>query len=75
MRRLLVRSSYVVLLSLVLIAPLAAKPRSFSQLVDAYFDDYFKANPSQATNAVLPSCASRIFIVAVVLSLASLILA
>jgi uncharacterized protein (DUF885 family) len=27
-----------------------AKPRSFRQLVDAYFDDYFKANPSQATN-------------------------
>ena len=26
-----------------------AKPRSFQQLVDAYFDDYFKANPSQAT--------------------------
>src|SRR5438270_8665354 len=49
MRRLL-RSSFVVLLSLVMIAPLAAKPRSFRQLVDAYFDDYFKANPSQATN-------------------------
>ena len=27
-----------------------AKPRPFHQLVDAYFDDYFKANPSQATN-------------------------
>lgn len=26
-----------------------AKPRSFHQLVDAYFDDYFKTNPSQAT--------------------------
>src|SRR2546430_4598802 len=26
-----------------------AKPRSFHQLVDAYFEDYFKANPSQAT--------------------------
>src|SRR5256714_10332856 len=26
-----------------------AKPRSLHQLVDAYFDDYFKANPSQAT--------------------------
>ncbi|MFN2576695.1 MAG: DUF885 domain-containing protein [Pyrinomonadaceae bacterium] len=26
-----------------------AKPRSFQQLVDAYFEDYFKANPSQAT--------------------------
>src|SRR5438270_8723823 len=27
----------------------SAKPRSFHQLVNAYFDDYFKANPSQAT--------------------------
>ncbi|HMH43382.1 MAG TPA: DUF885 domain-containing protein [Pyrinomonadaceae bacterium] len=27
-----------------------AKPRSFHQLVNAYFDDYFKANPSQATS-------------------------
>src|SRR5947208_978343 len=26
-----------------------AKPRSFHSLVDAYFEDYFKANPSQAT--------------------------
>jgi uncharacterized protein (DUF885 family) len=28
-----------------------AKPRSFHQLVDAYFEDYYKANPSQATIA------------------------
>jgi uncharacterized protein (DUF885 family) len=28
---------------------IGAKPRTFQQLVDAYFDDYFKANPSQAT--------------------------
>ena len=27
-----------------------AKPRSFHQVVDAYFEDYFKANPSQATS-------------------------
>jgi uncharacterized protein (DUF885 family) len=27
-----------------------ATPRSFHELVDAYFDDYFKANPSQATS-------------------------
>ena len=27
-----------------------AKPRTFQQLVDSYFDDYFKANPSQATS-------------------------
>src|SRR5438093_649440 len=26
-----------------------AKPRSFHQLVDAYFEDYFKSNPSPAT--------------------------
>jgi uncharacterized protein (DUF885 family) len=26
-----------------------AKPRTFQQLVDAYFEDYFKANPTQAT--------------------------
>src|SRR2546427_2704866 len=30
---------------------ISARPRSFQQIVDAYFDDYFKANPSQATNA------------------------
>jgi len=53
MRRFLLRSSFVILLSLVLVAPMAAKPRTFAQLVDAYFDDYFKANPSQATNAGL----------------------
>ena len=27
-----------------------AKPRPFQQIVDAYFDDYFKTNPSQATS-------------------------
>jgi len=31
-------------------APIEAKPRSFHALIDAYFDDYFKANPSQATS-------------------------
>jgi uncharacterized protein (DUF885 family) len=29
---------------------ISAKPRSFHELVDAYFDDYFRANPSQATS-------------------------
>jgi len=29
--------------------PITAQSRSFPELVDAYFDDYFKANPSQAT--------------------------
>jgi uncharacterized protein (DUF885 family) len=28
---------------------LSAKPRPFHQVVDAYFEEYFKANPSQAT--------------------------
>jgi len=27
-----------------------AKPHTFHELVDAYFDDYFKTNPSQATS-------------------------
>src|SRR5216684_8280078 len=35
---------------LALLTSVSAKPRSFQQLVDAYFDDYFKANPSQATS-------------------------
>ena len=30
-----------------------AKPQPFQQIVDAYFDDYFKANPSQATSVGL----------------------
>jgi uncharacterized protein (DUF885 family) len=34
---------------LIMVTSLSAKPRSFQQLVDAYFEDYFKANPSQAT--------------------------
>src|SRR5256714_7152863 len=37
------------LVSLTMTTSIDAKPRSFHQLVDAYFDDYFKANPSQAT--------------------------
>jgi len=49
MRRLVLKSSFVVLLSLVLAASIAAKPQTFAQLVDAYFDSYFQANPSQAT--------------------------
>jgi len=49
MRRLVLKSSFVILLALVLVAPIAAKPQTFAQLVDAYFDSYYKANPSQAT--------------------------
>src|SRR5256714_7746073 len=39
-----------VVLCLTMTISTEAKPRSFQQLVEAYFDDYFKANPSQATN-------------------------
>ena len=37
-------------LCLVMTTSTNAKPHSFQQLVDAYFDDYFKANPSQGTS-------------------------
>src|SRR5713226_8916195 len=37
------------LVSLAMVTSVSAKPRTFHELVDAYFDDYFKANPSQAT--------------------------
>jgi uncharacterized protein (DUF885 family) len=50
MRRLLLRSSVVILLALTLTQQIAGRQRSFTELVDAYFDDYFKANPSQATS-------------------------
>ena len=49
MRRCLHRLLSIVLVSLSLAATLAAKPRPFPEIVDAYFDDYFKANPSAAT--------------------------
>jgi len=38
------------MLCLSMTTSISAKPRTFQQLVDAYFDDYFKANPSQATS-------------------------
>src|SRR5256886_12497678 len=38
------------LVLLVMATSIDAKPRTFHELVDAYFDDYFKANPSQATS-------------------------
>src|SRR5438128_8870192 len=38
------------LITILLLAMLTnGQSRSFQQLVDTYFDDYFKANPSQAT--------------------------
>ena len=38
------------LVCLAMALSISAKPRSFHELVDAYFDDYFRANPSQATS-------------------------
>jgi len=32
-----------------MVTSVSAKTRTFHELVDAYFEDYFKANPSQAT--------------------------
>jgi uncharacterized protein (DUF885 family) len=40
---------FAALVALTMTTSIEAKPRSFHQLVDAYFEDYFKANPSQAT--------------------------
>ena len=38
------------LVLLIMATSIDAKPRTFHELVDAYFDDYFRANPSQATS-------------------------
>src|SRR5437667_8428839 len=35
---------------LVMVTSITAAPRRFHELVDAYFDDYFRINPSQATS-------------------------
>jgi uncharacterized protein (DUF885 family) len=47
------RSAFTILfgivVSLIMVTSVSAKPRSFHELVDSYFDDYFKVNPSQAT--------------------------
>src|SRR5712692_10123145 len=37
------------MVSLVMVTSVSAKTRTFHELVDAYFENYFKANPSQAT--------------------------
>lgn len=50
MKRLLVTCLLACLLCLSLAQSIGAKPRSFHEVVDAYFQDYFKANPSQATS-------------------------
>ena len=46
----LYRSIFAVIISITVSATIMAKPRGFHELVDAYFDDYFKANPSTATS-------------------------
>src|SRR5438552_5709229 len=51
MRYFFVRFLLALFVSLVMTTPTNARPRTFQELVDAYFDDYFKANPSQATSA------------------------
>src|SRR6266542_4498795 len=50
MRHFFVRFLLALFVSLVMTTPTNARPRTFQELVDAYFDDYFKANPSQATS-------------------------
>jgi uncharacterized protein (DUF885 family) len=40
----------VIMVSLVMATSINAKPRTLHELVDAYFEDYFKANPTQATS-------------------------
>jgi len=50
MKRFLFNFLLSFLVCLIMATSLSAKPRSFHQLVDAYFEDYFKANPSQATS-------------------------
>src|SRR3977135_2561001 len=48
------RSGFTILIglmvSLVMVTSVSAKTPTFHELVDAYFEDYFKANPSQATS-------------------------
>jgi uncharacterized protein (DUF885 family) len=50
MRPSLSRSIFALLILLLITATAMAKPRPFHAVVDAYFDDYFRANPSQATS-------------------------
>jgi uncharacterized protein (DUF885 family) len=49
MRRLRLNCLLAFLICLALAPAINAKSRTFHQLVDAYFEGYFKANPSQAT--------------------------
>ncbi len=38
------------MLPLIMATSISAKQRTLHELVDAYFEDYFKANPTQATS-------------------------
>lgn len=49
MRHFFVTLSLVCLAFLIMPMTINAKPRTFHELVDTYFEDYFKTNPSQAT--------------------------
>src|SRR5260221_14420943 len=40
----------VIMVSLIMATSISAKPRTLQALVDAYFEDYFKANPTHATS-------------------------
>jgi uncharacterized protein (DUF885 family) len=50
MKRFHVAGLLACLLTLGLAQSIGAKPRSFPEVVDAYFQEYFKANPSLATD-------------------------
>ena len=49
METFLYRSVFAVLVLIVFSATLMAKPRSFHEVVDAYFEDHYKAHPTAAT--------------------------
>src|SRR5947209_9158137 len=49
--RIATKRSFALLVTLLSVClAITAKPRTFSELVNAYFDDYFRANPSLATS-------------------------
>lgn len=50
MRHFFVTLSLVCLAFLIMPTSINARPRTFHELVDSYFEDYFKTNPSQATS-------------------------
>lgn len=50
MRHFSVTLSLVCLAFLIMPTSINARPRTFHELVDSYYEDYFKTNPSQATS-------------------------